>query len=94
MEADQGSYVYGYDAANRLTEVTKDGALVRAYGYDSFGNRSQKLDYTGEATIETTYRYNQNNQLIAELEGEIEKTYRYDHRGNLTEVSQGTELLK
>lgn len=94
MESDSGSFGYTYDALNRLIEVKKDGNVLRQYIYDAFGNRSRKLDYTGEILQETIYRYNQNNQLISELTGNTETSYRYDQRGNLTEVSQEEQLLK
>ena len=94
MEKDSGTYGYIYDTLNRLTEITKDGAILRKYGYDAFGNRSRKLDYTGEMPLETVYRYNLNNQLIAELTGNTETSYSYDYRGNLTGVSRGEELIK
>ena len=34
------NWAYGYDAANRLQQVTKDGAMVGAYLFDANGNRT------------------------------------------------------
>ena len=39
-DVDTGSFAYTYDAMNRLAQVQKDGALLRAYSYDAFGNRT------------------------------------------------------
>src|SRR5205085_11256951 len=44
-ETDDGTYVYAYDAMNRLRTVTRkaDNALVATYAYDAMGRRSQKV---------------------------------------------------
>lgn len=93
MDADSGSFQYGYDALNRLTEVIRDGSLLRKYGYDAFGNRTVKEDYSGQTVVQTTYRYNANNQMISRV-SEEEQTYTYDRRGNLTAVSRGEGQFK
>lgn len=94
MDADSGSFQYGYDALNRLTEVSRDGSLLRRYAYDAFGNRTVKEDYSGQTAIQTTYRYNANNQMISRISDEEEQIYTYDYRGNLTAVSRGEEQFK
>lgn len=94
MEADSGTFGYGYDALNRLTEVYRDGSLLRRYTYDAFGNRTLKEDYSGEESNKTVYYYNANNQMIRRISGEEEQNYTYDGRGNLTAVSRGEELLQ
>ena len=94
ISEDSGEYQYGYDALNRLTEVTKNGILLRRYGYDAFGNRSKKEDYSNGAPDRTTYSYNANNQLINLISGEETKSYSYDMRGNLIGVTRGEELIK
>lgn len=94
MDADSGSFQYGYDALNRLTEVSRDGSLLRRYAYDAFGNRTVKEDYRGQTAVQTTYRYNANNQMISRISDEEEQTYTYDYRGNLTAVSRGEEQFK
>lgn len=93
MDADSGSFQYGHDALNRLTEVSRDGSLLRKYTYDAFGNRTAKEDYSGQAVVQTTYRYNANNQMISRV-NEEEQAYTYDHRGNLIAVSRGEEQFK
>ncbi|MDE7062632.1 MAG: hypothetical protein K2O73_05225, partial [Lachnospiraceae bacterium] len=94
MDMDSGSFRYGYDALHRLTQVSRDGRLLRSYGYDAFGNRTRKEEYIGSAPVRTSYFYNVNNQLTAQSNGEEERTYTYDGRGNLTAVSRGEELLQ
>ena len=94
MEADSGLFGYRYDALNRLTEVSRDGQLLRRYAYDAFGNRTLKEDYSGGKPTQTTYRYNGANQLIFHVEEEGRQDYAYDRRGNLTAVSRGEERLK
>lgn len=93
MNADSGSFQYEYDALNRLTQVSRDGSLLRKYAYDAFGNRTVKEDYSGQTMTQTTYRYNANNQMVSRV-NEEEQTYTYDHRGNLTAVSRGEEQFK
>lgn len=91
---DSETFRYGYDALNRLTEVSQNGQLLRKYAYDAFGNRTAKEDYSGQTPSRTAYQYNANNQMISLIgEGE-EQTYTYDRRGNLTAVNRGEELLK
>lgn len=94
MDIDNGSFRYGYDALHRLIQVSRDGRLLRSYGYDAFGNRTRKEEYIGSAPVRTIYSYNVNNQLTAQRNGEEERTYTYDGRGNLTAVSRGEELLQ
>lgn len=93
LEEDSGTFGYGYDALNRLTEVSKDGKLLRKYSYDAFGNRIAKEDYSGQIPVQTIYRYNENNQMVYSI-SEEEQSYTYDRRGNLTAVSRGEELLR
>ena len=93
VEEDSGTYGYDYDALNQLISVTKDGKIQREYGYDAFGNRTFKKDYT-EEVLETVYKYNKNNQLIADVTGQTNRSYQYDKRGNLLEVSGSDGILK
>jgi len=46
-------YDYGYDAANRLAEVKKDGGVMRRWAYDADGNRTSATE--GGATVNATY---------------------------------------
>ena len=89
-----GCLDYAYDAVNRLTQVRKDGNLLRNYTYDAFGNRSSKTEYQTAGELVTTYRYNTKNQLMQETDADGTKDYTYDHRGNLLSLTSGEEVLK
>ena len=109
LPAESGNYVYHYDAVNRLKGVEKDGRLLRNYSYDSFGNRTEMVDYGTDK--KTAYAYNALNQMVSEeilemnamhagedIGGEppvvgVRKTYTYDLRGNMTAEYQGNEML-
>ncbi|NIU76997.1 MAG: hypothetical protein GWN71_26600, partial [Gammaproteobacteria bacterium] len=41
---------YAYDSAGRLTEVTRDGAVLASYSYDANGNRLAKTTPSGTET--------------------------------------------
>src|SRR5262249_14098456 len=43
-------YAYAYDAAGRLTDVTKDGTPVSHYTYDANGNRLTRTTSSGTVT--------------------------------------------
>ena len=59
---------YEYDAAGRITAVYEDGALVRAYGYDLFGNRI----YENNEGSEVFSTYNRLNQLVSRTTGQAD----------------------
>lgn len=81
---DSGRYKYEYNMLNRLTGVYHNDRRIRAYEYDGFGNRIKKWE-NGQ---ETSYLYNEANQLLREISmGEV-TNYRYDLRGNLTEIER------
>ncbi|MBE5896453.1 MAG: RHS repeat protein, partial [Lachnospiraceae bacterium] len=95
MPSDSGRFEYGYDALNQLISVTKDGKLQREYTYDAFGNRSSKKSYdVADKMIETLYKYNNKNQLLAETTGDVTKNYTYDLRGNIKTVTTGQDLIR
>jgi RHS repeat-associated protein len=95
------AYDYGYDAANRLAEVKKDGAVVRSWTYDAAGNRTSATERgaTVSATYDaqdrmlsygtTTYTYGNAGELLTtQRAGEAAPTrYTYDAFGNLVGVS-------
>ena len=83
-----GQYQYSYDSSNRLTEVKKDGDVLRKYEYDSFGNRTH-MEVEGETLI---YEYNCLNQLVT-MQGKAKREYLYDKRGNLTDVMESDKIL-
>ena len=69
IASESGVYEYGYDALQRLTEVTKDDQVLRSYVYDAFGNRSQSIEH---GKSQSQYKYNEMNQLIARQDVGIE----------------------
>src|SRR5438105_8277468 len=91
------TFVYTYDQAGRLTDVTKDGAVAGHYTYDSNGNRLSHTDATG--TVNGTYdaqdrlltygnlqlTYTANGELLTKNNPVIGQTasYTYDVLGNL-----------
>ena len=85
---ESGQYAYVYDALGRLTEARKDGRLLRRYGYDAFGNRTE----LAEGGKRTEYAYNALNQLVAKRDSQGETLYEYDRRGNLTELMENGAL--
>jgi len=77
---ESGLFEYGYDAAGKLTSVSKDGKLLRRYDYDAFGNRTALTDDMGR----TDYRYDAMDRLL-EVSGARNESFRYDRRGNVIE---------
>ncbi|MDR1528897.1 MAG: hypothetical protein LBS40_00500, partial [Burkholderiales bacterium] len=82
---------YRYDETGKLLqEKVTAGVQIKTtdYQYDKVGNRAKKT----ENGVETTYVYNDNDQLTEETTGANTIRYRYDANGNLTkkETPQGT----
>ena len=72
---------YSYDELYRLTSETITKGKTKTtytYAYDSVSNRTLK-NVDG---VETTYVYNELNQLVSEND----TTYEYDNAGNLVRV--------
>ncbi len=95
------TFVYSYDTAGRLTDVTKNGAVLSHYTYDSNGNRLSQTDQAGtvNGTYDTQDRLTQygNLQLSYTTNGELltktnpvlgqSASFTYDVLGNLKAVS-------
>lgn len=83
---------YAYDAAGRLAEVGKNGAVSATYAYDANGNRTgggavyddqdRLLSRSG-----VTYAYTANGDLLSKTEGGATTAYDYDVLGNLLSVT-------
>ncbi len=92
------TYDYSYDSAGRLTGVSKNGALVNSYVYDSNSNRSSATigGVTQVGTYDdqdrllsygaNTYTYNANGDLAARTNSLGTTTYTYDVFGSLKKV--------
>jgi len=85
-----GSYAYSYDAASRLTEVTRNGALQKTFAYDTFGNRISMV----EGSARTDYTYNALNQLIRTEGPKQSQDFIYDVRGNLTQILEAGKAVR
>ena len=93
------TYTYAYDAAGRLTQVSKDGSVSAAYEYDDNGNRTRVTTQAGvvEAAVdgqdrllsfgEAAYGYTGAGELLYKAVGADTTRYRYDALGNLLEVA-------
>ena len=95
------TYGYGYDAAGRLTQVTRGGMPVETYEYDSNGDRSSTTR-NGQTTTAgydaqdrltqsgtRTYTYTRNGELktITDEAADETTTLRYDALGSLLKVT-------
>lgn len=77
------TYDYGYDAANRLAAVKKDGAVVRSWTHDAAGNRTSATE--GGATVSATY--DAQDRLITYGTG----TYTFGNAGEMQSRTQGAQ---
>jgi RHS repeat-associated protein len=94
------SHVWGYtyDAAGRLTDVTKDSTAVGHYGYDADDNRTTFTGPGGTVTPTydaqdrlltygtASYAYTANGELTTKTVGSQVTSYTYDALGNLLHV--------
>ena len=96
LPEDSGTFGYAYDELQRLTNFSKDGNILRTYGYDALGNRETSTDVNKG---QSQYTYNALNQLISRVDSVIdsndtkEERYIYDKRGNLTETYRNNKLI-
>jgi RHS repeat-associated protein len=91
-------WTYGYDAAGRLAEVTRDGAAFAAYEYDGNGNRVRTVGTAGALAAsyddedrllshgDAVYGYTAGGELLFRAVGADTTRYGYDAVGNLREV--------
>jgi RHS repeat-associated protein len=90
------TFAYGYDAAGRLSQVSKNGAPTDLYGYDANGNRTT---YNGATAgiydaqdkllqyQSTVFTYTPAGELKARTDGAQTTAYVYDALGNLGSVT-------
>ena len=93
------TWVYAYDVAGRLYQVTRDGTLIATYLYDLNGNRHTTTTASGTATATyddrdrlvtaagATYTYSGSGYLEARAETAGTTAYGYDALGNLRSVT-------
>ena len=82
MQDASGTYVYSYDAKNRVTSVSRDGESYLSYSYDSRNNVT--------LVNGTAYGYNSRNQLSSVSKNGVVTNYTYDTNGNVREVRTGS----
>lgn len=85
------NYQYEYNPIGNLKVVSVDGEVKEEYRYDCFGNRIwSKVD-----GVETTYTYDEDDQLLRSQSGTETREYSYDLRGNIrTERMNGSDLYQ
>ncbi|HET6550098.1 MAG TPA: RHS repeat-associated core domain-containing protein, partial [Solirubrobacter sp.] len=93
------TWVYGYDSADRLATVTKNGSVVATYSYDGNGNRQvtrsgelpQPVVYDDRDRIAGVggfaYAYTAAGELLSKQDAAGTTTYDYDALGALTKVT-------
>lgn len=80
LPEESGLFEFGYDPTGRLASVKKNGAALRSYEYDAFGNRKSLVS----GGVSTSYTYDAMDRLL-EAAGPVKETFRYDKRGNVIE---------
>jgi len=99
MDSWDGTTDWTLDASGQLTLVTKNGAAVESYAYDSNGNRTSATIFGSSAVAShdshdrllqqgaATFAYNGAGDLISRTIGAQTTTYQYDQIGNLKSVT-------
>ena len=96
MSADNNStdlshtLTYTYDPRDRITQVTKDGAVTESYSHDANDNVWPSQTVNGTTT---SYNYDRNRLLTAVTSG-VTSDYNYDPFGRLDTVTSGGHLLE
>lgn len=67
---DDGTYLYAWDAKNRLRRVTRksDSAVVGQYAYDAFGRRIRRVSVVATSPAKTVHYYLDDQRVIEERE--------------------------
>jgi RHS repeat-associated protein len=78
-----GIFDYAYDAAGRLSEVRKDGAVLSAYTYDANGNR-----LSGPSATDT-YTYDAQDRLLARSSSTGTADHAHTAAGDLLTIASG-----
>jgi RHS repeat-associated protein len=89
VDGTASNYVYTYDSMGRLLTVTKDGALIEEYQYDSIGRRTYEMNML-KAISGRTFTYSDEDHLLTAGN----TAYQYDLGGFLTTKTRGTEVTR
>jgi RHS repeat-associated protein len=86
------TWLYNYDTMSRLTDASLHNSSNDAiddfqYTYDTAGNRTEFK--RPSQNIDTTYNYNNAEELTAQVNGSQTTKYTYDLDGNLTGTNSG-----
>jgi RHS repeat-associated protein len=73
-DTEHGTYVYGYDDVDRLTDASYPTFSSEEWTYDPLGNR-----LTDVRTGDQEWQYNANNELL----DSVEQSHEYDDNGSL-----------
>jgi len=67
---DDGTYLYAWDAKNRLRRVTRksNSVVVGRYAYDAFGRRLRRVYVVGTSPTKTIHYYHSGPQVVEERE--------------------------
>ncbi len=98
IQGETRTFNYVYDAAGRLTDVSRNDTLIAVYSHDANGNRLSRI--TPSDTINggydaqdrlltygnTSYSYTRNGDLSTKVVGTDTTRYAYDAFGNLFSV--------
>lgn len=76
---------YEYDRLNQLVRVCENAEEVAYFEYDRWGNRILSKNLGNEST----YSYNELNQIISQTENGTVTKYSYDENGNLISILKG-----
>ncbi len=87
-----GTLEYGYDAANRLTEVSASKSTLRSFGYDAADRRTSAVDAEGHK-IEIGYNGDGLVTSISDGRGQS-LTRAYNSRGELSKQVDGRGALE
>ena len=75
---------FTYNDQGSLTSMIKDGVIIQKREYDDKGNCIYENNITNKLNMETTYKYNDNGNIVYTKNNASESFATYDDNGNLT----------
>lgn len=83
-----------YDAAGNLKKTEDALGRTISYAYDNT-DRLKEVNYSEASTVDVTYKYDKNSNIVEMVDGTGTTTRVYDQLGRLTEVKNGkSEVVK
>jgi RHS repeat-associated protein len=77
-----------FDAAGNLVKVTDPAERTTSYSYDA-ADRLVGINYSEEATPDTSFEFDVDGNLVATIDGTGESTFAFDQLGRLAESKNG-----